>query len=189
MSDSPAPASTGGNKTTIYLLGAVAILLVGVIVAIVLAMQNNKTVDQAQNANTPTNGSTAATGTGAMPGVGSSAGAEFDPATATQVPSGEKPGDYVERYYQAILDKKWDVAFKMQPATSQQGGTVTDFEQTQTSYGMSAFEIVNSTEQGDVATVEVQQDLGQNGKWGVTWTFNKYNDGWVVQSRKVQMMQ
>lgn len=187
MSDSPAPAPRGGNKTTVYLLAVVAVLLV-VIVAIVIATQQNKTVTQTPGTTNPGT-STATSSTGSMPGVGQSTGAAFDPATATKVPSGEKPDAYVKRYYESILAKKWDVAFKMQPAASQAGGSVTDFEQTQTGYGMTAFKVITANEQGDASTVEVEQDLGANGMWGVVWSFAKYQNGWVVQSRQVQMKQ
>ena len=188
MSDSPAPAPREGNKTTIYLLSVVAVLLV-VIVAIVIVTQQSKTVTQAADTTDQGTSATATGSTGAMPGVGQSTGAAFDPATATKVPASEKPDAYVKRYYESILGKKWDVAFKMQPAASQAGGSVSDFEQTQTGYGMTAFKVITSNEQGDAATVEVEQDLGANGMWGVVWSFVKYQNGWVVQSRKVQMKQ
>jgi hypothetical protein len=185
MAEEPTPTPSPGNKTTVYLLGVIVVLLVAIVAIIIISQQNKPgtAVDQTASPGS----STSATSTGSMPGVGQSTGAAFDAATATKVPSGEKPDAYVKRYYQAILDKKWDVAFKMQPATSQQGGAVEDFQQTQTSYGMTAFKVLSANEQGDAATVDVEQDLGANGMWSVIWSFAKYKDGWVVQSRKVQM--
>jgi len=185
MSPEPAPAPAQ-NKTVVYLLGVIVVLLVA-LVAIFVVTSNNKTATPDATANTPTP-STTASATPTQPGMGSSTGAAFDPATGTKVASGTKPEAYVKTYYQAILDKKWDVAFKMQPAASQQGQSVSDFQNTQEKmYGMTAFKVVSASEQGDTATVEVEQTLGANGTWGAIWTFVKYKGEWVVKSRQVQM--
>ncbi len=177
---SPEVASKQGtDKTVIYLLGAIVVLLVVIVAAFFFKAQ----------AGSPSIGGqvTAPTAPPGNPGIQPSTGTEFDPATATKVPPKQNPEAYVKAYYQAILAKKWDAAFKMQPAASQKGASVADFQSTQTGYGMKAFNVLSSKAQGDVATVEVEQDLGANGKWGVEWTFAKYKDGWVVQSRKVVM--
>lgn len=183
MSPEPAPAQ---NKTVIYLLGAIVVLLVA-LVAIFVVTSNNKTATPADSTAQTPSATTTNTPT-TQPGMGSSTGATFDAASATKVPSGTTTEAYVKKYYQSILDKKFDVAFKMQPAASQQGQTVADFQQTQEQmYGMTAFKVVNSSTQGDTATVEVEQTLGANGTWGAIWTFVKYNGEWVVKSRQVQM--
>lgn len=179
MSPEPAPAQ---NKTVVYLLGVIVVLLVA-LVAIFLVTRSS-TPDTTAVAPDATAPETTAT---AMPGIKPSTGADFDPATGTKVPAGTTPDAYVKLYYQSILDKKWDVAFKMQPAASQVGGSVQDFQSTQTGYGMAAFKVVTSSSQGDTATVEVEQDLGANGKWGALWTFVKYKSEWVVKSRQVSM--
>jgi hypothetical protein len=180
MSSEPTPAPAR-NMTTVYLLGVIVVLLVALVVIFLVSRPST----------TPSTATTppAATETTAtsMPGIKPSTGADFDPATATAVAKGSTPEAHVKTYYQAILDKKWDVAFKMQPAASQQGGTVADFEATQTGYGLTSFKIVSSQSAADTATVEVEQNLGANGTWGVLWSFVKYNGGWVVQSRQVQM--
>jgi hypothetical protein len=180
MSPEPAPAQ---NKTVVYLLGVIVVLLVA-LVAIFVVMRPG-TTGTTPTAQTPA-ASTDASVT-AMPGVAPSTGAAFDPATATAVAKSSTPEAHVKAYYQAILDKKWDVAFKMQPAASQAGGTVAEFQATQTGYGMTAFKILSATATGDTTVVDVEQNLGANGTWGVLWTFAKYNGGWVVQSRQVQM--
>lgn len=179
MSPEPAPAQ---NKTVVYLLGVIVVLLVA-LVAIFFATRSSTpgTTSVAPQTTTPE-----ATAT-AMPGIKPSTGADFDPATGTKVPAGTTPDAYVKLYYQSILDKKWDVAFKMQPAASQVGGSVQGFQSTQTGYGMAAFKVLTSSSQGDTATVEVEQDLGTNGTWGALWTFVKYKSDWVVKSRQVQM--
>lgn len=180
MSPELAPAQ---NKTVIYLLGVIVILLVALVAIFVVTRGSTP----ATTAAVPdTSGSSTATAT-SMPGIKPSTGVDFDPATGTKVPAGTTPDAYAKLYYQSILDKKWDAAFKMQPAASQVGGSVQDFQSTQTGYGMQSFKIVTSSVQGDTATVDVEQNLGSNGNWGALWTFVKYKGDWVVKSRQVQM--
>lgn len=167
------------NRTVMYLLGAIVLLLT-VLVAVVFARQQGGS----QVASQPGEPSVPTTGT-SMPGVAPSTA--FDKATATKVPAGTDPKVYVQKYYQAILDKKYDVAFKMQPASSQVGGTVEDFKGTQTMYGMTAFKVLTSDVKGEIATVSVEQNLGQNGTWGAIWTFVKDGSTWLVKTRQVQM--
>lgn len=180
--------TTVRNKTVPMLLGVVAVLLLAIVLLLVLGGKNDTgttTAGTATTGSTDTNTSAPVS----QPGMGSSTGVEFDPATATKVAEGMTPEDHVKAYYQAILDKKWDVAFAMQPATSQMGNTAADFEATQTGYGMTSFTIEEATEEGDTALVTAVQDLGTNGMWAAQWTFQKYENGWVVQSRAVGMAQ
>ena len=170
-------AENNSNRLVMILAGAVVVLLVA-FVAVVMLNNGAKT----PVASTSTQPSVAAT---SNPGVGSSA-TEFDPATATKVPVGKDPKAYVSAYYQAILDKKWDTAFKMQPAASQTG-SVADFQSTQTMYGMKSFEVKSSTATKTEATVVIEQDLGTNGTWNATWTFTKSGSDWLVKARKVGM--
>lgn len=180
------PSETGpvqGNRTTMYLLGAIVVLL-AVVAAIVIFKQPAASTPN-QTAQQPSS-SLATPTTNQMPGIAPSAGADFDPAKATKV-TAKSPEEHVKAYYEAILAKKWDVAFKLQPALSQAGGSVEDFQATQTSYGMTAYKVLSAKTEGDTSTVDIEQDLGSNGKWGALWTFVKYNGAWVVQSRKVSM--
>jgi hypothetical protein len=180
MSSEPAP-TPAPNRTVVYLLGVIVVLLVALVAIFVVSRPSTPAVT---STTPPAATETTAT---SMPGIKPSTGADFDPAKATAVTKGSTPEAHVKTYYQAILDKKWDVAFKMQPAASQAGGTVADFEATQTGYGLTSFKIVTSKIEGEGATVEVEQNLGANGTWGVMWSFVKYHGGWVVQSRQVQM--
>lgn len=170
------------NRIVMYLAGAVVVLLIA-FVAVVIVM-SGKTGNSTANVPAP---SAATTGT-AQGGMAPSASG-FDPATATKVPADSNPKKYVTAYYNAILDKKWDVAFKMQPATSQSGQSVEAFQQTQEQmYGMTKFEVA-SAEIGDKeATVVVGQTLKEpNGVWTATWTFVKDGGDWLVQKRAVAM--
>jgi len=182
MSETTAPR----NNMVPILLGVVAVLLLAIIGILVFGGGSDSTV------NTGT-ADTAATDTGStttnQAGMSSSTAAAFDPATATKIPADTTPEDYVAAYYQAIIDKQWDTAFAMQPATSQQGQTVADFQSTQEMYGMTSFTIEEATDDGETAVVTALQDLGANGMWAAQWTFVQYEGGWVVQARAVGMAQ
>jgi hypothetical protein len=168
------------QRTMIYLLGVVIVLLVAIVVLVFVMKQPATPVAGTNNTTqAPASGS-------ALPGVGSSQSG-FDPATATKVPAGQEPKAYVALYYQNILDKKWDAAFKMQPATSQSGGNAQQFASTQQSYGMTSFKVLSSSTTGDQTTVVASQDLGTNGVWTATWTFQKSGSTWLVKQRAVAM--
>jgi hypothetical protein len=172
-----------GNKTITALLGVVAVLLVAIVAMIVLSSRTNTDIP-VPGAGAQSNTSGVTTG---QPGMGSSTSAPFDEKTATKVAAGQTPEGHVKAYYQAILDKKWQAAFKMQPAASQKG-TVAEFQNTQEKmYGMTAFKILSAKTSGNEATVEASQDLGSNGTWGATWTFVKSGANWLVKERKVSM--
>ena len=179
------------QRTIMILLGVVVILLVAIVSIVIYTGQQKNTPVAAVGSATGTGAAAAGAGatgqpTQANPGMAPSTGAAFDAKTATKLPAGTTPDKYVAQYYQSILDKKFDVAFKMQPASSQQG-TVADFTATQQGYGMSAFKIVSSNIAADTATVDVEQDLGTNGKWGALWTIKKVGSDWFVESRKISM--
>jgi hypothetical protein len=168
------------SRTVMLLAGAVVLLLIAFVAVVVL----NTGAFTVQGPVT-TSATTVPTST-SNPGMASSANATFDPATATKVPAKQEPKAFVSGYYQAILDKKWDAAFKMQPKASQ-SGTVADFQSTQEMYGMTAFSIFSDTTGSTDATVVVRQDLGTNGIWNATWTFAKDGETWLVKARKVGM--
>lgn len=172
-------AENNTNRTVMMLAGAVVVLLIA-FVAVVMLSTGGGAAPIAQTPATP-GGSTATTATGGL-----TPSTNFDAATATKVPASSNPKAFVSAYYQAILDKKWDAAFKMQPASSQ-AGTVADFQSTQTTYGMTAFSIFGDTTGDSDATVVVRQDLGKNGIWNATWQFVKTDGTWLVKARKVGM--
>ena len=173
-------AENNNNRIVMYLSIAVVVLLVG-FVAVVLVVSGGSN----PTATSTTDTSTAPTSTTDTNQAGMASSATgFDPATATKVPADSDPKKYVTVYYQAILDKKWDAAFKMQPAASQVGQTVEQFQQTQEQmYGMTSFSVFSSVIGSSDATVVVNQELGTNGTWNATWTFVKAGSDWLVKKR------
>lgn len=179
--------STGTKKNAVpILLGVIVVLLIAIVVGLVIK-GNGKTASTTNAGSTATTSSASTSSTANQAGMASSTSSSFDPATATKVPSGMQPKDFVKKYYQSILNKQWAAAFKMQPAASQKGGTVADFQSTQEMYGMTAFQVTGSNVQNSAAQVSVSQNLGSNGMWTAMWTFAKYKGGWVVESRQVGM--
>lgn len=172
-------AENNTNRIVMYLSIVVVVLLVA-FVAVVISFSGAKTpVAPATTAGT------SSTTTTSQAGLSPSASG-FDPATATKVPADSDPKKFVTVYYQAILDKQWDVAFKMQPAASRVGQTVAAFQQTQEQmYGMTSFKVAKSDIGDTDATVVVDQDLGTNGTWNTAWTFTKVDGTWLVKARKV----
>lgn len=175
-------AEKNTNRTVMILAGMVVVLLIG-FVAVVMLTLNTSNGNGSQNvAGTGTNpGSSAGTTGTSMPGIAPSS--DFTTATATKVPAKQTPADYVKVYYQAIVDKKWDAAYKMQPAASQTGGAAS-FGATQESYGIIGFSVFSDNTAADTATVVVRLDLGAtNGIWNSTWNFVKVNGTWLVEGR------
>jgi hypothetical protein len=174
--------ASNNNRTVMMLLGVVVILLAALVVVVIMRQPATPVAST-----TTTAAAAASTAATSMPGVGSSTAATFDPKTATKVPTGVQPKDFVAGYYQNIMDKKWAAAFAMQPATSRAGGTVADFQATEAGYGMTSFKLMGQKITGDTATVVIQQDLGTNGIWGATWTLVKNGSTWLVKTRTVSM--
>jgi hypothetical protein len=174
-------AENNTNRTVMVLAATVVVLLVAFVGVVMLTLNGNN--GGAQTAQTGTNNvSTVGTDTTQQGMAPSSTG--FDAATATKVPAKQTPKEFVAAYYQAILDKKWDVAFKMQPAASQKGQTVAAFQQTQEQmYGMTAFTIFSAVSDANSATVVARQELGTNGVWNTTWKFVNDKGTWLVESR------
>jgi hypothetical protein len=176
-------AENNTNKIVMYLSIVVVVLLVAFVAVVIVVSGQPKT------ATLPASTNTAASTTGTSTSqAGMSPSTAFDPATATKVPANSDPVKFVTTYYQSILDKKWEAAFKMQPAASQVGQTVAAFQQTQEQmYGMTSFKVFSNNIGATDATVVVQQELGANGTWSATWTFVKDKGVWLVKERKVAM--
>lgn len=170
------------NRMVMYLSAAVVVLLIAFVAVVIIMSGGSKTAQEPGT--TPSAVTTSTSQAGMAPSTSG-----FDPATATKVPAGTDPKKYVTTYYQAILDKKWDAAFKMQPAKSQVGQSVQAFQETQEQmYGMTKFEVASSEIGSTEATVAVAQTLKEpNGVWTAVWTFVKDGGDWLVKARAVNM--
>lgn len=135
-----------------------------------------------------------AASTGAQPGAASTPPASADPVSskepATIVPAGTNLKQYCEKYYTAWKSSDWQTAYDMQPVQKKSQNDVNGFTQSLQSYGMQTYEIAEPQINGNVGTVAVQLNLGQNGIWVTNWTFIKNDKGqWTVQDSKSGMSQ
>jgi len=181
MSEEPITEAAPANKTVVMLLAAIAVLLVAIVGVIVV---------QGNTAAPPTSADGAAH-TGAQLPPASMGGAmptgEFDPATATKVPEGQTPEQYVETYFQAIVDGDYATAYELLPADKKAAQTADSFAQQLGGYGINAFEMGQVTEQGDERAVNATAVTPMGG-FPYMWTFVKDGDGWLVKSRALTDM-
>jgi hypothetical protein len=135
------------NRTVTYLLGAVAVLLV-VIVALVVLRGQPSTGTGTGNGTASTDTSVPANMGGALP-----ADIPFDPATATKVPAGETPKQYVENYYKAVLAKDYAKAYALLPADKKAATDEASFGAQLEGYGLTGYKMGEVATTGDSTTV------------------------------------
>ncbi len=168
LRDAGPVASASVNRTAVIALVAVIVVLLAAIVALVYV--NSKRIPG------PTPGAVAPGGAAQVP-------VAFDPATATKVPAGMAPADFVRGYYEAVDKGDYAAAYKMLPPDKQQSyGDSAKFEQQLTAYGISGFEVEQPVETDDMVTVVAWQQT-PNGSFGYKWTLVKEGEEWVLQSR------
>ena len=193
------------QKYLVIGLAVVALVLAGVVAWLVLGSNSS-----ADTASTPTPADTAAgqqaqlppghpttTGTaggamgGATTGGTAAAGqapANFDPKTATKVPSGSDPKKFVDEYYAAIMKDDYATAFKHLPADKQTGSSPDALKQQIEGYGVTGYTITSAAQQGDQYTVNADQATSSYGTFANTWVFVKNGNVWVLQSKAVTGM-
>ncbi len=175
------------NQMVVIGLAVVAVLLVA-IVGILIYQQSTAVpapTPVGTQGNTGMGGVTDATGGGmsAPAGMGSSAPTEFDAATATKVPSGTTPLEFVTAYHEAVAAGKFEEAYKMLPVDKQASyGNAEAYAEQVKAYGITGFEIGEPVEEGDTFSVAATQVTPQM-PISYTWTFKKVDDTWFCASR------
>lgn len=169
--------NTAPNRTVMILLGIVVLLLIAIVAFFLLGKDNSAT--------TADSAGTAATGTSGMPTV--TEAAPFDPATATAVPAGETPEQYVIAYFDAVVAGDFQTAYDRLPTDKKAVQDVASFSDQLTGYGVSAYTIDSAVEQGDEAQVTATATMA-GGSFQYLWTFVKDGDGWLVKSRTLPGM-
>ena len=180
-------AKSQTNTVVIVLVVAVVVLAVGLGYYI---WSQNQAVPEvtslpAGSAGAAT-GDTAATtpgSTGTMPGATSSEPVAFDPKTATKVPKGTAPADFVKAYHEAVMKGKYEDAYKMLPLDKQKSyGDAASYGQQVAAYGITSYELTQPKETGDTWTVVATQVTPQM-PIAYTWTLKKVGGEWYVASR------
>ena len=130
----------------------------------------------------------AGAGGGATGAGGAAAPADVDPKSATAVPKGSEPEEYVKSYYEACDKGDWEAAFNALPADKKANNSPDALEQQVSGYGVESFAITGATVEGDSATVKVDQVTASYGTFENTWTFVKKDGEWFVASKAVTGM-
>jgi hypothetical protein len=172
-------ATAAPNRTMLILLGTIVVLLV-VIAVIIFTGRSGDTTGTGTAADT---GTTA--GTGTMPGA--TAATPFDPATATKVPAGQTPDEYVKQYFDAIVAGDFATAYALLPADKKVAQDEASFTEQLSSYGIAAYTIDDSTTEGDEAQV-LATATAPGGAFQYLWTFVKDGENWLVKSRTLPGM-
>ena len=165
------------NRTVLILLGVIVLLLLAIVAFFVLNNGDDGTAT--------TTGETTGTATTGMPPT--TASGPFDPATATKVPAGETPEQYVKAYFDAVVAADFQTAYDRLPADKKAAQDVNAFSSQLTGYGVSAYTIDSATEEGEEAQVTATATMA-GGSFQYLWTFVKDGDGWLVKSRTLPGM-
>jgi hypothetical protein len=172
--------TNNSNQMLVIGLAVVAVLLVA-IVGLLIWQQSQASQVPAPTVTTPAGG----TGSGAaqMPATGAPAPVEVDPASATKVPEGSSPLEFVTEYHEAVQAGDYAKAYKMLPVEKQQSyGNAESYESQVKAYGISGFEIGEPVESEDTFSVDAAQITPQM-PITYTWNFEKIDGTWYCASR------
>ncbi|MBE0477386.1 MAG: hypothetical protein IBX62_09840 [Coriobacteriia bacterium] len=171
----------GQNKTLMYLLIAVAVLLVAVIG--VLVAQSRSGVPAPDPAATGQAAEDAAANSPQPP----QGGGEFDAATATKVPAGKTPEEFLKGYYEAVKSGDYAAAYECLPAANKANQDEKSFGEQLAGYGITGYSMDEPTTEGDEMTIVAYQETGF-GNFGTAWTFVKDGDAWLVKGKAMAGM-
>ena len=175
----------------------IALVVVVVVLAAVLGYsiwKNNNAVPAVSDvAAGSATGAGAAAGTGAGAGTGATTGgttggttgapAAFDAKTATKVPAGTTPLEFVKAYHEEVMQQKYEDAYNKLPLDKKQSyGDAASYGSQVAAYGITSYEIGAPTESGDTWTVAATQVTPQM-PITYTWTLKKVGGQWYVVSR------
>jgi hypothetical protein len=185
MSENPRATT---NNVVIALVVVVVLLVGGLGYVIWHNSQALPAPTATVNSSSNTAASTTATSS-ASTGAASLVPADFDAKSATKLPSGTTPEKWVDEYYAAADKGDWQTAFDHLPTLKQKDYATADgLKQQVASYGVVGYKITSATEQGDQATVTVDQETSQYGTFENTWIFQKSGSTWVVAGKAVTGM-
>lgn len=109
---------------------------------------------------------------------------------ATIVPDDVDLKQYCEKYYSAWKAADWQTAYDLQPISKKSKSDVNGTAQQLQGYGMVGYTLGEPQIDKNIAVMDVNLDLGQNGIWKTNWTFVKNDKGqWTVQDSVTGMVQ
>ncbi|MRS11836.1 MAG: hypothetical protein EG823_02030 [Actinobacteria bacterium] len=167
------------NRSVVMVLVVIVALLAAAVAYFAFAGTNktdSATSDSTTGEVTGTTGMTGTTGT-----------TPFDPATATKVPEGETPEQYVTVYFDAVVAGDYQTAYDRLPADKKAAQDEASFAEQLTGYGVTSFRIDQVVEEGEETKVTATATM-PGGDFQYLWTFVKDGDGWLVKSRTLPGM-
>jgi len=175
---------TQNNPQQMIVIGLVVVaVLLAAIVGVLVYQQSTKVPAPTATGTAVTPPAGTAGGTQMPPVTGGTTPAEFDAKTATKVPEGQTPEDLIKAYHQAVIDGKYEEAYKMLPVDKQQSyGDAKAYGDQVKAYGITSYEMQPPVESGDTITISATQVTPQM-PIAYTWTFKKVGDTWYVASR------
>lgn len=182
------------NQMVVIGLAVVAVLLAAIVGVLVWQQSNSAlpaptaTTDTSTDA-ASTSATTTDSATSGMTGTTSTEDVEFDVETATKVPDGQTPEEFVKAYHEAVAAGDYAKAYEMLPLAKQQSyGSADAYESQVSAYGITGYTMEDPVENGDdsVSIVATQETPQMNISY--TWTFKKVDGNWYCASREMAGM-
>ncbi len=98
----------------------------------------------------------------------------------TIVADGKTPEDHVKEYFEAYKEGRYGDAYELQPAENKVKQPKDAYVPLRESMPISEYNMQPVREEGSSQMIDVAYDLGQNGSWISSWTFEKQGDNWIA---------
>ncbi len=171
----PEQAVRKTNPTVMIALVVVLLVLAAAVVYLFTQGNQSKTATTTPTAATQTQSTAVAAATDDTP---------FDAATATKVPSGQTPEEYLNAYFVACEKGDWETAFNMLPLGKKNYYQTADAFGTQLAgYGISAHKVTVQDGGTDTEVVYIGSMTTSAGEMGYPWTFVKVDGDWYLKTR------
>lgn len=105
----------------------------------------------------------------------------------TVVPEGMKLEDYLDKYYLAYKEQRWEEAYAMLPAIRKANEDLEKYTATLTEMPLLDYKVNPARIEEDKAVVPVDVELGGTGagmKFVINWSFVKKDGKWVAEDTK-----
>lgn len=107
----------------------------------------------------------------------------------TMVADGKTPEDHVKAYFDAYKEGRYEDAYELQPSANKVKQPKDQYVPLRKSMPITEYKVNPSQEQGGQTLIAVEYDLGAQGKWISTWTFQKKGDKWEALEYRANMGQ
>lgn len=165
------------KKSNPVTIGILLVLVVALVATLVYLWQSRQVAQ-------PTTQAPVQAPAGMPGGMPSTAPAPFDPATATKVPEGKTPEEFLTAYLVACENGDWDTAFASLPlGKQQQYGSAQAFGSQLATYGIVGHDVREVSATDDQIVIAGIMETSQQGKWSYDWTFKQEGGVWYAADR------